>query len=148
MSVFGVIQSECEKIRTRIIPNTDTFHAVFIGILNWHFNTKPFFLNSNIAQKVTECGLFFVQNFSVLWRNVKKCRPEKTLYWDVFHIFKMTSAAIFPTSIFLLIVNNTNTKTSFEICSKFNKDTKTPLVILVSLLLTLKIFHTLFLCFY
>ena len=32
VSVFGVIlvriQSECRKIRTRITPNTDTFHAV------------------------------------------------------------------------------------------------------------------------
>ena len=25
MSVFGVIQSECRKIRTRITPSTDTF---------------------------------------------------------------------------------------------------------------------------
>ena len=34
MSVFGVIlvriQSECVKIRTRITPNTDTFHAVIV----------------------------------------------------------------------------------------------------------------------
>ena len=29
-SVFLRIQSECGKIRTRIIPNTDTFHVVFI----------------------------------------------------------------------------------------------------------------------
>ena len=28
MSVFGVIQSECGKIRTRITPNTNIFHAV------------------------------------------------------------------------------------------------------------------------
>ena len=33
---YGVslrIQSECGKIRTRITPNTDTFHAVHIGKL-------------------------------------------------------------------------------------------------------------------
>ena len=28
MSVFGVIQFECGKIRARITPNIDTFHAV------------------------------------------------------------------------------------------------------------------------
>ena len=28
VSVFGVIQSECGKIRTRITPNTNIFHAV------------------------------------------------------------------------------------------------------------------------
>ena len=28
MSVFGVTQSECGKIRTRITPNTNTFCAV------------------------------------------------------------------------------------------------------------------------
>ena len=28
VSVFGDIQSECRKMRTRITPNTDTFHAV------------------------------------------------------------------------------------------------------------------------
>ena len=36
MSIFGVIlahiQSKCGKIRTRIIPNTDTFHAVIVNI--------------------------------------------------------------------------------------------------------------------
>ena len=38
MSVFGVvlvrIQSECGKIRARIAPNTDTFHAVARGAFN------------------------------------------------------------------------------------------------------------------
>ena len=37
MSVFGVIlvriQSECRKIKTRITPNTGTFHAVSKGIM-------------------------------------------------------------------------------------------------------------------
>ena len=28
MSVFEAIQSKCEKIRTRITPNTETFHVV------------------------------------------------------------------------------------------------------------------------
>ena len=28
MSVFGVIQSECRKMQTKITPNTDTFYAV------------------------------------------------------------------------------------------------------------------------
>ena len=27
------IQSECEKMRARITPNTDTFHAVYIMII-------------------------------------------------------------------------------------------------------------------
>ena len=30
MSVFGVIQSECGKIRTRITPNAETFYAVLV----------------------------------------------------------------------------------------------------------------------
>ena len=28
MSLFGVVQSECGKMRTRTTPNTDTFYAV------------------------------------------------------------------------------------------------------------------------
>ena len=28
MSLFGVVQSECGRMRTRITPNTDTFYAV------------------------------------------------------------------------------------------------------------------------
>ena len=35
VSVFGVIQSECRKIRTRIISNTDTFHVVMLLIENF-----------------------------------------------------------------------------------------------------------------
>ena len=51
-----------------------------------------------------------------------------------------------PVDIYLLKVNNRNTRTRCEICSKLTR--KTPErrhgVVLVSLLLALNIFHTLF----
>ena len=51
-----------------------------------------------------------------------------------------------PSDIYLLKVNNRNTRTSCEICSKVT--IKTPndasSIVLVSFLLTLNIFHTLF----
>ena len=54
-----------------------------------------------------------------------------------------------PASIYLLKFHNRNTRTRFEICLKI---TKTPEgrhgAVLMSLLLTLNIFHTLFQCFY
>ena len=65
---------------------------------------------------------------------------------------------LFPTGIYLLKVNNRNTRARFEICTKLT--IKTPerchsrrsddviYVVLVYLLLTLNIFHTLFWCFY
>ena len=44
--IYGVsllIQSECGKIRTRITPNTDTFHAVKVFISNFNvFSRLPF----------------------------------------------------------------------------------------------------------
>ena len=52
---------------------------------------------------------------------------------------------IIPAGIYLLKANSRNTRTMCDICSKLTK--KIP-VVLVSLLLTLNIFHTLFYCFY
>ena len=53
-----------------------------------------------------------------------------------------------PVGIYLLKGNNKNTRTRCEIFKINNKDTRTtPGVALVSLLLTLNIFHTLFQCF-
>ena len=51
-----------------------------------------------------------------------------------------------PVSIYLLKVNKRNTRTRCEICSKLT--IKMPERILVSLLLTLNIFHFLFKCFF
>ena len=48
----------------------------------------------------------------------------------------------FPAGIYMLKVNNRNTRTRCEICSELT--IKTPGVVLVSLLLTLNIFHTFF----
>ena len=47
-----------------------------------------------------------------------------------------------PADIYLLNVNNRNTKITSEICSKLT--VKTPVASLFFLLLTLNIFHTLF----
>ena len=49
-----------------------------------------------------------------------------------------------PAGICMFKVNNRNTRTRCEICSKLKKDTRPTGVVLVSLLLTLNIFHTLF----
>ena len=52
---------------------------------------------------------------------------------------KRKEARLNPAGIYLLKVNNRNTRTSCEICSKLTKKT----LVLVSLLLTLNIFHNL-----
>ena len=31
---YGEIQSECGKMRTRVTPNTDTFHEVYYAIIS------------------------------------------------------------------------------------------------------------------
>ena len=58
--------------------------------------------------------------------------------------------SIFPAGIYLLKVNNRKTRKRCDLCSKLT--IKTPEdaigIVLVSLLLTLNIFHTLFWCFY
>ena len=51
----------------------------------------------------------------------------------------------FPAGIYQLKVNNRNPWNMFKVN---NKNTRTTGVVLVSSLLTLKIFHTLFYCFY
>ena len=58
-------------------------------------------------------------------------------FWDV---------ADFSVGNFMFKVNNGNTWAWYEICSKLT--IQTPAVVLLSLLLTFNIFHTLFYCFY
>ena len=53
----------------------------------------------------------------------------------------------YPVSIYLFKVDNRNTRTRFEICSKLIRSYVND-VVLVSLLLTLNIFDILFWCFY
>ena len=53
----------------------------------------------------------------------------------------------YPAGNYIFEVNNRNTRTRCEICSKLTITTVNG-VVLVSLLFTLNIFHTLFWCFY
>ena len=53
---------------------------------------------------------------------------------------------LYPVGIYLLKANHRNSRTRCEICSKLTRCSIG--VVLVSLLLTLNIFHTLLLCFY
>ena len=50
----------------------------------------------------------------------------------------------FPAGIYLIKVNNKNFRTKCKICSKITKKTAERCIVLVSLLSTLIIFHTLF----
>ena len=59
MSLFEIIQSECEKIQTRITPNTDTFYAV-------HVESRFY----DDAVKMVE----------ILWR--EKQRQTKSAWWE------------------------------------------------------------------
>ena len=56
VSVFGVflvrIHCKCEIIRTRKIPNTDTFHAVFLDKISHKINAK----NKNCLITSTQKG--------------------------------------------------------------------------------------------
>ena len=58
------IQSECEKIRTRITPNTNTFYAANITILN-------FVLSHN------GCGRLFRNG--IIYKQINKDRKQKKL---------------------------------------------------------------------
>ena len=51
------IQSKCGKIRTRKIPNADTFHVVFYRAINVS-TTQKFFLKSHVM-----CDLLQTVNF-------------------------------------------------------------------------------------
>ena len=71
---------------------------------------------------------------------------------DVFRGVKMETSPKkwfnkpYPVGNYMFKVNNRNSRTRSEICSKLTM--MTPGVVLVSLLLTLNIFYTLFWCFY
>ena len=67
-----------------------------------------------------------------------------------FEVTNETFHLSYPISIYPFKVNNRNTRTRCEICSKSTKRHQNDAngVVLVSLLLTLNIFHTLFSCFY
>ena len=40
VSVFRFIQSKCEKIRTRITPNTDTLHVVLASNVDFRLRSQ------------------------------------------------------------------------------------------------------------
>ena len=60
------IQSECGKIRTRITPNTETFHAVLIIIF---FCTYYFFVHMNFHTYY--CCLLYFDSFTILVSVIK-----------------------------------------------------------------------------
>ena len=103
---------------------------------------------------------FFLYFYHPLYFNQFLAKaPENTLWFSgVFKGYEMrkltkngfiwfySSSNVYPAGIYLLKVNNRNSRTKCEICSKVNnKDTRTtPIVVLVPLLLILNKFHTLF----
>ena len=75
MSVFGVIlvriQSECRKIKTRITPNTGTFHAVSKGIMA---RAKP---RNYLKKKMVEIDRYFVNKEISVYHC---CKKQKRLF--------------------------------------------------------------------
>ena len=81
--IFLLLQSECGKIRTRITPNTDTFHAVDLSNSSWNVSKRhekkvrfAFFLSSDILYEglVTNINQWLFFKFWIT-RNIMR---EKT----------------------------------------------------------------------
>ena len=73
-------------------------------------------------------------------------------YWSLHQnkiIIAMMKIKSYPTDIYLFKVNNKNTKTMCEICSKLTiKKNSDVINVLMSFSLTMNIFHTLTWCYY
>ena len=62
---YGVslrIQSECEKIRTRITPNTDTFHVVLLSYLEHFFSAANMTYTINSKREIHEAPIIRLIN--------------------------------------------------------------------------------------
>ena len=86
MSLFGVIlvrvQSKFGKIRTRVTPNTNTFHAV-----QWACNCLGLERTVHLltSWKVSKYGIVSGPYFLVFGLNTGKYGPEISSYLDTFH---------------------------------------------------------------
>ena len=125
--------------------------------MTWDYRLHWSFLD---MRKVSGCSLILLacQNFEIFPSNACFFRHNflaiyslgiflKSLSLDqVFQVLLCQTNyeySLFPVSNYMFKVNNKKTRTRCEICSKRRSG-----VVLVSLLLTLNIFHTSFLCFY
>ena len=126
---------ECEKIRTRKTPNMNTFHAV---LRTWYIWQKKYTVIFIYWKRVVK---FLIKYFFRILFSMKWLSEELT---EIKHINKTlkTERSLSPDGIYLLKVNNRNIRERCEICSKLTM--KTPERRLLSLLLTLHIFHNLF----
>ena len=94
------------------------------------------------SRKVLLCGL------PIFGATVKPA--DKSQYLNTWPYFPPFSDLLLPAGIYLIKVNNRNTRTRWKICSKLAKRHQNDAngVVKMSLLLTLNIFHILFQCFY
>ena len=90
-----------------------------------------------------------IQQLKHTLENVAKCLNTASFSKYIGHFSTSSTKRLLTTSQYMFKVNNRNTRKRFEICSKLT--IKTPewcqWVVLVSLLLTLNIFHNLFYSF-
>ena len=114
----------------------------FIPICNLltYFRNVPFLYLLKMSEKQRFAEFFRGhRNRTFCFNGLKTEIKVLTLYVPVISFISVRYQCIFPAGIYLLKVNNRNTRTRCEICSKLNIG-----VFLLSLLLTLYMFHTLF----
>ena len=102
------------------------------------------------AKECKEYGTWFVSFVQYdVWWIAKIFAIWKSLEWFRTWKFKGFKDMQHPVDIYLLKVYNRNTRARCEICLKLTTNSLDDnVVFLVSLLLTLNIFHILFYCFY
>ena len=90
-SVFGIIQFECGKMRTRITPNTDTFYAVSgKGFFFWKY--------SNLSQ-IVEVFL----SRKIYWYKIYRYNQKPMSVSSYNHNGFMTTGTLDIIRIFLLV---------------------------------------------
>ena len=135
--------------------------AVILFILTFALTLIPYKLKSiqETNLRTVKCFCGGVSSSSFIKFHSSKHLRASILLWEtqsaafyqyscILNYFGLLNfLTFFPAGIYLLKVNNRNIRTRCEICSKLTIKA-TVNVVLVSLLLTLNIFHTLLYCFY
>ena len=97
LSMFGVIQSECGKMWTRITPNTDIFYAANGSLNKWSAcilaNIQLFKVSNTVTRKRFEiCSKLTIKTsfwrlYCQLWANCDGILVSSLLTLNIFYFF-------------------------------------------------------------
>ena len=136
LSLFANFFSDYGKQRTSISQPAFTCSKVTMETPEWCVKSVQSLRRRHQRRLFNVFIVSFDQNLHIFWVfPLLTSNKQMRVWWSI-------SGKYHPAGNYMFKVNNRKTRTRWEICSKLT--IKTPGVVLVSLLLTLNIFHTLF----